>query len=384
MTLRAWAVALLLPAAACAGDGRDRSSASGGGPVDAALVEFQNGEFEKADATLRAAAGPEAVLARAGLLLLRNRNRQAAELLAPLVRREPANAEEYQNALQAYHYLALAYPRLDDYFNAARVARIRGESIAAAKYQSLVTKVGYLTDAGWGEARVPFEAVDPLPLVRMEVNGRSGLFILDTGLDELVLDRRFASAARVRGFGLRTDQYSRSFDEAVVAEVRLGALRVRHVPAHVGGLTPIAAVRADGAIGLGFLMHFEFTLDFGRGRLLLRPPGGPPGGTPALIGGDRSLLLPGTVNGSLRTFAAVHTGLAGVAVAAPETLLAPDELKELRFSGLVLPSPKLDHRAFPIGLGSSFGVPVGFALGPKALAGRSIRVEPRSMTIDLR
>ena len=380
-------ILLVLTAAACfAGCGG--SSKASAGPslrgMDGALDAFQRGNYEEADALLSRDASLEAAFLRGRLLLLRNRNLEAARVLAPLDRKAK-KFSEFDLIGQAHLFLARAHLRSDDYLKASKYFALSGDRVLARKYQVLASAVGYLTDSRWKESRVSLLATDPVPVVRMTVNGLAARFIVDTGMDEILLDRTFASRVKAKGFGVRVRGYQRNYDEAIVDEIRLGSLRVRNVPVQIGRLTPIAAVKAAGAIGLGFLMRFDFTLDFKRGRLVLRRPQEKFTGQTALLGGDNYLLVPGKLNGSIQTHVAVHTGLAGVTVAASENFLQVlgQELSELQVGPLRLVNPPVDVPSFPTGLEASYAVPVGFVLGPAALRGRSIRLDPRTMTFRL-
>jgi len=380
------AVLLVLLAAGCGGArGKGSTAGASGGADDSAAVEaFQRGDFDRAEALLRGAPDLESGLIRVRILLLRNRNREAADLLGVLQRRyeKPKNVEELEILARLEAELAHAYVRLDDFYNAARIFHRLGEAVLAKKYESLMKTVGYLPDSRWEESRVELVATDPLPLVPVEVNGSTGLFIVDTGLDEVLIEREFARKARVATIGLRTNEFQRNYDESFAESIAIGSMRVRNVPVHLGELPPVAGVRAEGAIGLSFLMHYDFTIDFRRQRLILRKAGSPPppGGSMALLAGDRNLLVEGTANGT-RVFVGLNSALTGVTVAASQAYIQQraEEVRELSVGAIRLSKPSLDTRNFPMGLDVSYGFPIGFVLGHGALRNRSLRVEPRSM-----
>ena len=48
-----------------------------------------------------------------------------------------------------------------------------------------------------------------------------------------------------------------------------------------------------------------------------------------------------------------------------------------------LAKPSIDAKAFPSGLEGSFGIPIAFVVGPAALRGKVLRVEPRSMRVAI-
>ena len=105
-------------------------------------------------------------------------------------------------------------------------------------------------------------------------------------------------------------------------------------------------------------------------------------GEPAYLIGDRYLLTGGTLNGTTKLFVAIGTGLKGVTLAASE-LFPIAEVKDFAAGGVKLAKPSIDVKAFPAGLDGSFGVPISFVLGPAALRGKVLRVEPSSMRISI-
>jgi hypothetical protein len=171
----------------------------------------------------------------------------------------------------------------------------------------------------------------------------------------------------------------------VLSELSLGQMTVKNVPIHLGTAIEIGALKADGAIGLQFLMHYDFTLDYRHSRLLLRRAGGAIAGQPALLAGDRYLLMSGMMNGKDRTFVGIGSSLRGVTLAVSDLVgdLPGTGISELIAGPLRLVKPALDPKAFPAGLDGSFGVPVGFVLGHAALRNRVLRLEPRSMKLAL-
>jgi len=147
----------------------------------------------------------------------------------------------------------------------------------------------------------------------------------------------------------------------------------------------IGTLKPEGAIGLQFLMHYDFALDYRHSRLVFRRAGGVLGGQQALLAGDRYLLLNGLINGKDRTFIGIGSSLKGVTLAVSD--LVADQfasgLAELSAGPLKLVKPALDPKAFPAGLDGSFGVPVGFVLGHSALRNHVVRLEPRSMRLAI-
>jgi hypothetical protein len=373
--------ALLVLLAACGGGPAARSR---GGPADEALAAFGEGDLDRAEALLAPSKEPEAALHRARIRLLRNRNREAVELLLPLTppRRPVRTMEDVQFLGQVYQKLALAYVRLDEFGAAAEIYKLLQDSVLHVKYKAMAASIPYLPPKEWNEARIDLLAVDPLPLVQMDVNETQGLFIVDTGLAEIALDWDFAKTARVNAPAFKSGALTKSFTEGFADAVTIGTLRVRNVPVQIGTFPPIAGVRASGAIGLAFLLHFDFTLDLKRSRLVLRKAGGALQGLSALLTDDWRLLVPGTVNGGA-SHVSPSSALVGVTAAVPPAMADADGVvREITAGPLRLGPLKADPRNFPLGL-DGFGFPVGAVLGHAALKGRSLRLEPRSMKLQI-
>ena len=369
-------VFLALLAAGCGG-----APGRGDGPDEAALEAFRRGDFARAESLLRDARDPVSLRVRARIHLLHNRAREAVALLEQAVRADPGDPSARQE-------LAFACARADDFLNASRWFLLLGDQPLAKKYEALARRVGYVVEGADAEARIPYLAADPLPVVGMTVNGRPGIFVVDTGTGEITLDREFAARARVSVYGIRTASFEKGFDEAILDEIVLGPVRARNVPARLGPPPSAPGLRADGVIGLALLARFDFTLDDRRGRLVLRRPGGnPPGagtpGVPAILAGEGHLLVRGKLNGSVETFVGLATGLPGVAAAASGAFLQAHggEVRELEAGPLRLTRPRADPGPFPPGLDVAYGFTVGFVLGRDALRGRSIRLDPRSMRL---
>jgi hypothetical protein len=350
--------------------------------LDAALEACARGDIDQAERLAAGVAGADAIRLRARLFLMKNRNREAIEILTPLLTGKAKNYEAMERQQQVLPDLALAYVRQDDFLNASRIYGMMGEAIAAKKYEALGRTVAYASTIGDEEVVLEFLGQFALPVVSATVNGRKAAFVIDTLQDQITLDRSFAKKLGIEALGI---QGAGSFDEATLGELGLGRATVRNIPIHLSDNIMVDALRVDGAIGLQFLMHYDFTLDYRRSRLVLRRAGSPAAGQAAYVVGDRYLLTTATTNGKSRLFAAVGTSLRGVTLAASEHFLSElgGEVRDFETARLKLVKPELNLKAFPAGLDGSFGVPVGYVLGHAALKGRVVRVEPRSMRISI-
>jgi hypothetical protein len=350
--------------------------ASGPAPAERALDAMVSGDLDRAEAILRAPATPEELDLKARLLLLRNRNREAADLLAPLMTGKVQDVQAAEARLQVLPHLLSALVRQNDFAKAAPLARRMGDALLARKYETLGRSVAYApAGSPEDETFVLFSMTHPAIVIPVAVHGRAALFLLDTTQDEIVLDRDFA-----RKVGISTPD-----DEAVADQITVGRWTLRNIPVHIGRLPRIGAMEVSGALGLSFLMQHDFTIDLKRSRLTLRrgssTSAAAPGAIPILRAGERHLLLPGTANGSAPVFVGLATSLQRVTVAASDFHLQRlgGRLASLSVGPLRLALPEPSAAAFPAGLDDSFGVPAAFVLGNEALRGRAIRIDPRSM-----
>ncbi len=168
---------------------------------------------------------------------------------------------------------------------------------------------------------IPLLEVDPLPLMQLNIDGRPGNFLLDTGGPDVVLDPAFAKelglkiATGRRGIfaGGRTAQVGK----AVVPELRFGGLSLHQLPV---GILPSRQLpffkgrTIDGVIGTVFLSRFLATIDYPHRRLILRPrnTAKPSGVTePMWLVGDHFIFADGSVNGVSNQLFLVDSGLAG-------------------------------------------------------------------------
>ncbi|HYE99790.1 MAG TPA: hypothetical protein VEJ18_12810 [Planctomycetota bacterium] len=373
--MKGWPLALLA-AVGCAGRSSPAPTAS---PVP--HEAFARGDFDAAEASLRGATDLESRYLLAKILLMRHRPGESARILHAIT---PRRAESVDDAFLLERLaadLALACLRQDDYLQASQMYARLQDPVRARKYEILGRSVGHRTAPGWEESILELLSMDPVPTVAGSVNGRRGVFVIDTGLGEILLDRDYARRAGVTPV---------SAEEGVADAVAFGRLAVQGVPVRIGRKETRAAARADGAVGLAFLLHFETQLDLRRGRLTLRrlgaglPSSGAGRGLPAYVAGDAHLVVAARVNGS-PTLVGIETALAGVTIApsVPYFQARQSVLKDLEVGPLRFSSPAATPEAFPTGLDESYGFSVPAVLGPQALRGRVLTLDPRAMRITI-
>lgn len=126
------------------------------------------------------------------------------------------------------------------------------------------------------QAAVPFVATDPLPLLRAKINGHDALLLLDTGAPAIGLTpavaKRFGVASQSAGQGVFAGGKRAEVQKGRIDSVELPGVTVRGVPAAIlPGEFDLGGHHIDGAVGTIFLEQFVSTIDYRRGRLILRP-----------------------------------------------------------------------------------------------------------------
>lgn len=137
---------------------------------------------------------------------------------------------------------------------------------------------------GAAATTVPFVVTDPLPVVKVAINGAAPTnFFIDTGGEGVILDSAFAKQVGAAIVGEVPQEYAGGKKGLTgygkVDAVQLGDVTVRNVPVSCIDLQPTASSvfagrEIKGVIGTGFLMQFLATLDYPGQQLVLRPSSG--------------------------------------------------------------------------------------------------------------
>lgn len=239
-----------------------------------AAEAFHVGDFARArtafaEAFDREPSNAAAATALGTLALYDNKCSEAQHWLRTALRLEPSNR-------RAMLLLAESYRRQDNYAAAADQFRTAGSTAEAELFQSF-DKRPYQIEMQGQAVRIPFAVSDPLPVLRMRVNGQSdALFLLDTGAPDVILDPRFAQELRLRPLGseLVTLAGGKQFSAgAKLGSIAVSGLSVRNLPVRLGptrNLPFFPGKRIDGIIGTNFLYHFRPTIDYPDAALILR------------------------------------------------------------------------------------------------------------------
>jgi hypothetical protein len=129
------------------------------------------------------------------------------------------------------------------------------------------------------ETRIKFLKIDPLPLLKVRINGGDEVtFFIDTGGSEVALDRDFARELGVPQFGAVRGTFSggehADVQNARIESLTAGDWTIKNLPIAALALRQLSASfgvkRIDGIIGTNLLYHFLATIDYPRGELVLR------------------------------------------------------------------------------------------------------------------
>jgi hypothetical protein len=177
--------------------------------------------------------------------------------------------ELYRNDLDAASNLLTKAQRLDP-------ASAPG-SAALAEIQRRRSEAAKRVQIDGGEAVVPFVATDPLPSVRVRLNGnRDATFVIDTGAPDIVLSAALAKRLGVKtsaaGEGVFAGGRRAPVEKGMVDSIALGGATAYDVAATVGPVLQFGPdQQIEGIVGTGLLARFLATLDYPHGRLILRP-----------------------------------------------------------------------------------------------------------------
>jgi predicted aspartyl protease len=231
---------------------------------------FQAGWFAQADAgyalLLEQEPGDAYAWAQRGYIaLLANRFGDTERFLGRAIELAPADQVSMGR-------LADCFVRQDDFTRAVELFLAAGDRIGAAQY-SAVTGTPYEI-RGASSALLPFQAIDPLPMIEASVNGTRATFVLDTGAT-FGFTAAMARQAGVQAVSTVMVNHGNGPVRAyigVVDSLRLGGIGIRDVPVMWDDTSfADAPGNAVGVIGTTIFYHFLTTMDYAAGALLLRP-----------------------------------------------------------------------------------------------------------------
>jgi len=214
------------------------------------------------------------------------------------------------------------------------------------------------------ETRVPFVVTDPLPVIKVEVQGREVTALVDTGGDAFILDPEIAASLGIDVVASTTGMFAGGMEAEVgfgrAESLRLGGATLHSVPILIlpTGRMAIGGESIEGIVGTGVLKQFLATLDYPNDELVLRAPSGRAASAfragaagkvldeaPFYLQSTHFLLARGSLNGVGDLLFHVDSGLAGTpAFSAPR--------QTLEYVGI--PIPEVEARERNIGGGGGF------------------------------
>lgn len=285
------------------------------------------------------------------IALLSNRLDDAQKWLQKAIALKPANSE-------AKIMLAEVFYRRDDFQKAAAVLNEIGPSYAemiknyptliAPKLESFKGLTPYQLHGRGDSTSLPFVKSEPLPVVNVRVNGSADVtFFIDTGGSELILDSDFAHELGVKSTGSSQGTFSGGQKAEVLSgkvdSLTLGDWTLYNVPVAMLPLRQLSAdfgvKHLDGCVGTNVLYHFLATLDYPRGKLVLRKKtaknlkefekasAGKSVAVPIWMASDHFMVAWGQINSTPPTLLFIDTGLAGAGVKLAESMIKAADIK---------------------------------------------------------
>jgi hypothetical protein len=340
---------------------------SGGARLEYAEILYEAGEFDRAGdavAPLLEDAEPtlQAVLLGARVAYLSGRYGDAETLFTLALSLDAGNA-------RALTGLILTFYQTNRYARCRELAEVvRGTIRLPHLDMMLAFEEEEPYRIAWGEERpavIPFLATDPLPIVEVEVEGKTINAIIDTGADAFVLDSEIAESLGIEIVASMAGMFAGG-QEAEVGFAKARTLRMGGVTV---GSVPISVLPTKrlsfgdrvigGIVGTNLLKQFLPTIDYPNARLVLRdhsdgvaplsPAERAECEIPFYLQGTHFLLAHGSLNDHGGLVFHVDSGLAGdPAFAAP--------LETLEYLGI--PVPEVVVHEDTVGGGGG-----GFALG---------------------
>jgi hypothetical protein len=266
----------------------------------------------------------------------------AAEIFAQVLKTQATDATAnlglgtirlYQNDLTAARPLLAAAIAADPSDTHAQ-ARMRELERRVAEAKQVATVAGT-------EADVPFVIADPLPVVRIRIDGTEANFMVDTGGSFVVepdFAQRLGLSVQSAGNGVFAGGKQAAMSTSVVKSVDAGGAHAENVPAivmptHATDLFA-SGTKIDGVIGTTLFERFLVTIDYPHARLILRPRSATASATfqtaaqsagativPCWLAGDHFVLANARVNDAPPGLFLFDSGLAGGGISPSKELL---------------------------------------------------------------
>jgi predicted aspartyl protease len=186
--------------------------------------------------------------------------------------RASSRAEDFKEAADAYELFLQIAPQSDS----ERRDRIRG----LIMFYRQLTGIEVHQISGAQSTEIPFNlASDRRPYVRLKVNGRDALFVVDTGSGFTVISKeaakRFGVSEIAKGGKSQGVGGSGKFPivYGLIRSMEIESARIKMIPCFIrsfhGNIERPTEERADGFIGLSILSHYITELDYKESKLRL-------------------------------------------------------------------------------------------------------------------
>lgn len=228
-------------------------------------------------------------------------------------------------------HLGEAYCRIGDLGPAALCFQQLGrEGLAGTLAAMADLEMLRLSDT-FVSGQIPWIDDDPLPVIRVAINGEQANLIIDTGAGDCVLDTRFAISAGVRLGGQEGRHFAGGQHAQVThghaAQLDLTDIRINDVPVQVLDLQQVFAdwypgLAIHGVLGIRVLSLFHCTLDYQTKSLRLESPKldeSPSEGSPIWLAEDWMLLSQADFPSLRQALVFLDSGMVGGAFAVSES-----------------------------------------------------------------
>lgn len=208
----------------------------------------------------------EAIFYLGNLALLENNFVKSEKLLKKALEKEPENKE-------VITLLAQTYYRQDKFKEALPYYEKVGNEgvIAKIKYLSKVEPYKITSQGNIQHTSIKFIQTDPLPVLEMKINGKKGLFLIDTGGSELIIKNDFAKILGIKSMGNTTAVFAgertAQIGHGILDVCELGEFTIKNIPVNIHPLPSPGPLKVVGIIGTIFLYHFISTINYKEGSL---------------------------------------------------------------------------------------------------------------------
>ena len=262
--------------------------------LESANELFSNGDFYESERILlkviKSDPGNVEVLEKLGTISLWKNNTEKAErYFKEAINRKSWFGNIWPFNAQLKYRLASTYLRADRLKEAAFLFSKAAGPFAIGPFKELSVKGRQLAlfgkDApyiieGEDETNIEFVVLDPLPIVKVGVNGFEPVnFFIDTGGEEIILDSNFAKEVGATIVGKVPQEYAGAKKGLTgygkINTLSIGGMLVNNIPVNTIDLQPTSlsvfnGMEIRGTIGTRFLMHFLSTIDYKNKKLILR------------------------------------------------------------------------------------------------------------------